>query len=64
MKPRFAREIPNVTVTVGKSVELECAVENLRGHKVKNKNEKENTVLIYLRTCDYRPLFFYLTVSF
>ncbi|XP_059486683.1 lachesin-like isoform X2 [Neocloeon triangulifer] len=32
--PRFAENIPNVTVTLGKDALLACVVENLRGYKV------------------------------
>jgi hypothetical protein len=33
--PRFAENIPNVTVTLGKDALLACVVENLRGYKVR-----------------------------
>ena len=32
--PRFAEQIPNVTVTVGRDALLACVVENLRTFKV------------------------------
>jgi hypothetical protein len=36
--PRFAENIPNVTVTLGKDALLACVVENLRGYKVGRKH--------------------------